>query len=95
MYVCQATEDPETATTNEEEAEPAEAQELYCLCRQPDDPTRDFIECTDCAQWFHPECVGTSVEVNPSGLLLAGSVCLQCVNMCSSSVQRVSAPLLK
>ena len=71
MYVYQATEDPETATTNEEEAEPAEAQELYCLCRQPDDPTRDFIECTDCAQWFHPECVGTSVEVNPSGLLLA------------------------
>lgn len=64
VCVCQATEDPDTALGPEEEGQAAEPQELYCLCRQPDDPTRDYIECTDCAQWYHPECVGASIEVS-------------------------------
>jgi hypothetical protein len=48
----------------EEEEEPM-AQELYCLCRQPDDPKapRNFVACDKCEQWFHPECVDTTLEV--------------------------------
>ena len=38
---------------------------LYCVCRQPDDYTRSFVECEFCEEWFHPECVGTTVEVSP------------------------------
>ena len=36
---------------------------MYCVCRQPDDPNRSFVECEYCQEWFHPECVGTTVEV--------------------------------
>ena len=45
--------------------EDAQAAELYCLCRQPDDPAapRDFVACDKCEQWFHPECVDTTMEV--------------------------------
>ncbi len=48
--------------------EEAQAAELYCLCRQPDDPAapRDFVACDKCEQWFHPECVDTTMEVCPS-----------------------------
>lgn len=40
----------------------AEALELFCLCRQPDDG-REFIECDACNQWFHCECVGVNLQV--------------------------------
>ncbi|BDA48817.1 probable pH-interacting protein at C-terminar half [Coccomyxa sp. Obi] len=44
--------------------EEGQAAELYCLCRQPDDPAapRDFVACDKCEQWFHPECVDTTME---------------------------------
>ena len=45
-----------------DEAEEAEAVELFCLCRQPDDG-REFIECDACNQWFHCECVGVNLQV--------------------------------
>ena len=37
--------------------------ELYCICRQPDDPSRDYVYCEECEQWYHPECLGTTLEV--------------------------------
>lgn len=39
--------------------------QLYCLCRQPDDPDnpRDYIACDSCEEWFHPECVDLTLEV--------------------------------
>jgi hypothetical protein len=49
-----------------EEEDAAAAQELFCLCQQPDDPEapRDFVQCDKCQQWFHPECVNTTAEVS-------------------------------
>lgn len=49
-----------------EEEDAAAAQELFCLCQQPDDPEapRDFVQCDKCQQWFHPECVSTTAEVS-------------------------------
>ena len=48
-----------------EEEDAAAAAELYCLCQQADDPgaPRDWVQCDKCAQWFHPECVGTTAQV--------------------------------
>ena len=48
-----------------EEEDAAAAAELYCLCQQADDPDapRDWVQCDKCAQWFHPECVGTTAQV--------------------------------
>jgi len=48
-----------------EEEDAAAAQELFCLCQQPDDPEapRDFVQCDKCQQWFHPECVNTTTQV--------------------------------
>lgn len=53
----------EQAAIEEEDA--AAAQELFCLCQQPDDPEapRDFVQCDKCEQWFHPECVNTTAQV--------------------------------
>lgn len=71
MYVFMqvARQEAEEEEVGEEEAEEVEeegqAAELYCLCRQPDDPAapRDFVACDKCEQWFHPECVDTTMEV--------------------------------
>lgn len=42
--------------------------QLYCVCRQPDDPDnpRDYIQCDACQEWFHPECVDVTLEVKPA-----------------------------
>ncbi|TGZ60137.1 hypothetical protein CRM22_008717 [Opisthorchis felineus] len=31
---------------------------LYCLCKTPYDPTREYLGCDLCQDWFHFECVG-------------------------------------
>ncbi len=51
-----------------EEEDAAAAQELFCVCQQPDDPEapRDFVQCDKCQQWFHPECVNTTTQVGPA-----------------------------
>lgn len=43
--------------------EPSEPEPVYCpLCKLPD-YGRDLVECDTCAQWFHPECAGVTMEV--------------------------------
>lgn len=41
------------------------AAELHCVCRKPEDPDnpQDFVQCEACEAWFHPECVGTTMQV--------------------------------
>ena len=39
--------------------------ETYCVCGEPDDTDREFVECEQCSRWFHPECVGTTLQVLP------------------------------
>ena len=46
-----------------EAEQPQEPEVVYCVCRQADDPNRAFIECEECQEWFHPECVGTTLQV--------------------------------
>ena len=41
-------------------------EEVYCVCGQPDDTERAFVECEACERWFHPECVGTTLQVGPA-----------------------------
>jgi PHD-finger len=31
---------------------------VYCICGQPDDPNRLWIQCDMCNGWFHTDCVG-------------------------------------
>ncbi|CAH8603739.1 unnamed protein product [Heterobilharzia americana] len=35
---------------------------LYCVCRTPYEPTRVYIACDGCDEWYHPECVGLTPE---------------------------------
>ena len=37
---------------------------LYCICKQPDDHSRPFIQCDDCKEWYHPECIGATLAVS-------------------------------
>ena len=36
----------------------SEKEQLYCVCRLPNDKVRAMIECTSCRNWFHNGCVG-------------------------------------
>ncbi|XP_052232336.1 uncharacterized protein LOC127845454 isoform X9 [Dreissena polymorpha] len=40
---------------------PKRVKETHCLCNMPDDG-REYWQCEGCLKWFHPECVGESVE---------------------------------
>lgn len=43
-------------------AEDKAKDEVYCLCRTPYDPTRVYIACDRCDEWYHAECVGLEAE---------------------------------
>eukprot|EP00039_Didymoeca_costata_P018008 m.331728 g.331728 ORF g.331728 m.331728 type:complete len:1565 (+) comp16789_c0_seq1:290-4984(+) len=44
-----------------------EAEELYCICRQPYNDELVMILCDECNDWFHLECLGlTDAEINES-----------------------------
>lgn len=47
-----------TAAVEEEESDGT----LYCLCRQPNDPSRFMLACDRCSEWYHGECVNVSGE---------------------------------
>jgi len=43
---------------------PKKTEEMFCVCRQPNDG-RKYIQCEgDCGNWFHPGCVGLSDDVD-------------------------------
>ena len=70
----------------EAEEEGNQAAELYCVCRQPDDSDREFIECDSCSQWYHPDCVGISLQVRgnlPSGHAIRLIACPECLAVSS------------
>lgn len=36
---------------------------VFCVCKQPNNPTEPYAQCSLCKDWFHPVCVGyQSVE---------------------------------
>ena len=32
--------------------------DIYCSCRQPNEPERSMIFCNDCQKWLHMDCEG-------------------------------------
>ncbi|VDP77390.1 unnamed protein product, partial [Schistosoma curassoni] len=50
---------------------------LYCVCRTPYEPTRVYIACDGCDEWYHPECVGLTPEqaVNHTDTYLCPTCC--------------------
>lgn len=48
---------------------------VYCICEMPYNPDLFMIECDNCREWYHPECIGRErqeVEAEPS------FVCQEC-----------------
>ncbi|CAD8195693.1 unnamed protein product [Paramecium pentaurelia] len=39
-----------------------EKLQKFCLCQQPVNPDRKYIQCDSCHQWYHLECVGLKEE---------------------------------
>ncbi|CAD8196038.1 unnamed protein product [Paramecium pentaurelia] len=39
-----------------------EILQKFCLCRQPLNPDRKYIQCDSCKEWYHLECVGILEE---------------------------------
>lgn len=29
-----------------------------CICKRVDDGSREIVQCDDCREWYHPECIG-------------------------------------
>lgn len=55
-------ESEEELILQEEEIIEEQEAEVYCLCRQPENPDRAMIECGECRDWFHFDCVGMTPE---------------------------------
>ena len=58
----------EGAAGEERAAEQAQAEVFCPMCQQADDPaqpSRDYVACDKCEQWFHPECADASLQVWP------------------------------
>ena len=37
---------------------------IYCVCRVPNDPARETIQCIHCQMWFHKDCMSLDI-INP------------------------------
>ncbi|KAL8461521.1 hypothetical protein ACS0TY_032850 [Phlomoides rotata] len=35
---------------------------VYCKCEQPYNPDTLMIQCEECEEWYHPHCVGMTIE---------------------------------
>ncbi len=38
-------------------------ERVYCVCREARDQN-DMLQCEDCAEWYHPKCVGLHDEID-------------------------------
>ena len=38
---------------------------VYCICRGEDDGIRPMLQCDDCGDWFHFDCIGITEETVP------------------------------
>jgi hypothetical protein len=52
-----------------------EEEELYCICRMPNDCTRSMIQCDSCEEWFHFRCVGVDESGIDDNFLYVCSKC--------------------
>ncbi|KAJ3262252.1 PHD finger protein 3 [Boothiomyces macroporosus] len=60
-------------------------QQIYCLCRQVDDGSF-MIQCDDCKEWFHGNCVGIQEETAPDTFS-----CILCIQFANSEASEATA----
>lgn len=41
-----------------------EEEKLYCICKQPWEEGQEMVACESCPDWFHPDCLGSTMEVS-------------------------------
>ena len=41
-----------------------EEEKLYCVCKQPWEEGQDMVACESCQDWFHPECLNSTMEAS-------------------------------
>ena len=46
----------------EAEKEEEEDEELFCVCKQPDQGREFMLLCSTCESWIHPGCIGMSLK---------------------------------
>ena len=43
-------------------------EDIYCICRMPNDPHVAMICCDKCSKWYHKKCMGIELNVNLHGV---------------------------
>lgn len=52
------------ASSDEEYVDDEEEEEqVYCVCRRQHRAGMAYIACDSCNEWYHPECMNTTLEV--------------------------------
>ncbi|XP_065312784.1 nucleosome-remodeling factor subunit NURF301-like isoform X2 [Gordionus sp. m RMFG-2023] len=51
------------------------ARSVYCVCKTAYDPTKFYIGCDKCSNWFHGECVNITPK---EAKLMDSYVCIEC-----------------
>ena len=39
-------------------------ENIYCICRMPNDPTKAMILCDKCSKWYHKGCEGVGLHMD-------------------------------
>ena len=57
--------------------------QVFCKCSMPYNPDLFMVECGDCKEWFHPECIGTTREELDKNLKNSDSewYCEECIRL--------------
>jgi hypothetical protein len=66
---------------------PRDQTKIYCICSRQND-NKQYIECEDQCEWYHPECVGFDSELikkNQNNMLF---LCPMCKDETKSKVQK-------
>lgn len=50
-------------------------EDIYCVCRMPNDLTRAMIKCKNCKKWYHNDCMSLDLDKTYSETKWVCSVC--------------------
>ena len=54
-------------------------EDIFCVCRMPNDKDRPMIRCDNCHQWYHKDCESLSTDTSYSSLVWKCSTCTKFV----------------
>jgi len=69
------------------------SQEVYCYCGEKGDWFRRMLQCCDCLQWFHQQCI-TSLDHHLSGDRFYKFTCTLCNGSQEASIIRMDIALV-